>query len=72
VVTERHNLAIPGEWPASKTAGITSGKKLIGGALFYHMRGTYGMRHQSHATNNSLLVAHHDMRHAYGEYWWRI
>jgi hypothetical protein len=42
----------------------TSGKKPIGGAQFWHMRGAYGMRHQCHATNNSLLVAHLNMRHA--------
>jgi hypothetical protein len=47
---------------------VTSGKKPIGGALFWHMRGAYGMRHQCHTTNNSLLVAHLNMRHAYVEY----
>jgi hypothetical protein len=47
---------------------VTSGKKPIGGAPFWHMRGAYGMRHQYHATNNRLLVAHLNMRHAYVEY----
>jgi hypothetical protein len=42
----------------------TSGKKAIGGAPFWHMRGAYGMRHQCHATSNSLWVAHLNMRHA--------
>jgi hypothetical protein len=51
---------------------VTSGKKPIGGAPFCHMRGAYGMCHHCHATNNSLLVAHVNMRHAYVEYWWRI
>jgi hypothetical protein len=43
-------------------------KKPIGGAPFWYMRGAYGMRHQCHATNNRLLVAHLNMRHAYVEY----
>jgi hypothetical protein len=42
----------------------TSGKKAIGGAPFWPMRGAYGMRHQCHATSNSLSVAHLKMRHA--------
>jgi hypothetical protein len=45
------------------SALLTSGKKPIGGAPFWHMRGAYGMRHHCHATNNSLLVAHVNMRH---------
>jgi hypothetical protein len=51
-----------------RVLGGTSGKKSIGGAPFWHMRGAYGMRHQCHATNNSLLMAHLNMRHAYVEY----
>jgi hypothetical protein len=39
-------------------------KKAIDGAPFWPMRGAYGMRHQWHATNNSLSVAHLKMRHA--------
>jgi hypothetical protein len=48
----------------SQKVATTSGKKPIGGAPFWHMRGAYGMRHQCHATNNSLLVVHLNMRHA--------
>jgi hypothetical protein len=61
------NLSVPGD--RCTNAKRTSGKKPIGGALFWHMRGAYGMRHHCHATNNSLLVAHVNMRHAYVEYW---
>jgi hypothetical protein len=42
----------------------TSGKKAIGGALFWLMRGVYVMRHHCHATSNNLSVAHFNMRHA--------
>jgi hypothetical protein len=42
----------------------TSGKKAIGGAPFWPMRGAYGMRHHCHATSNNLSVAHLNMRHA--------
>jgi hypothetical protein len=43
---------------SSPLAKDTSGKRAIGGAPFWLMRGAYGMRHQCHATSNSLLVAH--------------
>jgi hypothetical protein len=51
----------------SCTGLLTSGKKAIGGALFWLMRGAYGMRHHCHATSNNLSVAHFNMRYA-----WRI
>jgi hypothetical protein len=46
------------------TGQTTSGKKAIGGAPFWPMRGAYGMRHHCHATSNNLSVAHLNMRHA--------
>jgi hypothetical protein len=42
----------------------TSGKKAIGGAPFWPMRGVYGMRHHCHTTSNNLSVAHLNVRHA--------
>jgi hypothetical protein len=42
----------------------TSEKKAIGGALFWLMRGAYGMRHHCHATSNNLSVAHFNIRQA--------
>jgi hypothetical protein len=53
------------DWEKHSTFDIdTSGKKAIGGALFWLMRGAYGMRHHCHATSNNLSVAHFNMRHA--------
>jgi hypothetical protein len=46
----------------------TSGKKAIGGALFWLMRGAYGMRHHCHTTSNNLSVHRQIMRGAYWLY----